>query len=81
MCCLSVTPNVGRRRQKKAAEAAPNVRSIAPMKWEYHFFPIATGQPQVETEVNGLGRDGWELVLSYINPTGTTFLVFKRPAK
>lgn len=49
------------------------------MKWEYHFFVVATGQPEVEASLNKLGNEGWELVTSYVNPSGATYFVFKRP--
>ncbi len=28
---------------------------LGAMKWEYQFFAVTTGQPQVESSVNGLG--------------------------
>jgi hypothetical protein len=43
------------------------------MRWKYHFFPVATGQAQVESSVNELGKDGWELVMSYVSPAGAVF--------
>ena len=51
------------------------------MKWEYHFLAISTGQPQVESSVNDLGKESWELVMSYVNPAGAVYFVFKRPMK
>jgi hypothetical protein len=51
------------------------------MKWEYHFFVVATGQSLVESSINELGKEGWELVTTYMNPSGATYFVFKRPIK
>jgi hypothetical protein len=51
------------------------------MRCEYHFFAVTTGQAQVESSVNELGKGGWELVMSYLNPAGAVYFVFKRPIK
>ncbi|WP_435362034.1 DUF4177 domain-containing protein [Haloarchaeobius sp. DFWS5] len=54
--------------------------------WEYETLRVPRGPTKKEavdpkTDLNELGRDGWELVetITYVGG-GTKYLVFKRPA-
>ena len=58
------------------------------MKWEYKFisfkdsggFGITATAAEVETQMNQLGKDGWELAATLPGTSGgANMLIFKRP--
>jgi hypothetical protein len=50
-------------------------------KWEYDLLVQSpnTECARCEEALNGLGRDGWELVTFYVNGAGDNVFVFKKP--
>jgi hypothetical protein len=46
--------------------------------WEYHRLRVPDRQPQTGSQLNSLGREGWELVAIY-QYQGNIDYVFKRP--
>jgi len=51
----------------------------SPQRWAYHVLR-STG-PLDPAQLDSLGNEGWELVTAVPDPgTGTSSLVFKRPA-
>jgi hypothetical protein len=51
------------------------------MKWRYQFY-LSNQQrdhKDFEDAMNDLGQDGWELIETYIGPSGDRVFVLKRP--
>jgi hypothetical protein len=50
-------------------------------KWEYNLLVQSpnTECARCEEALNGLGRDGWELVTFYVNSAGDNVFVLKKP--
>jgi hypothetical protein len=49
-------------------------------KWEYNLLVLSpnTECAECEAALNGLGKDGWELVTLYVNDAGDNVFVLKR---
>jgi hypothetical protein len=49
--------------------------------WEYHFLELeaSRSKAEVETALNELGREGWELIAAYRSNAGWNVFVCKRP--
>ena len=51
------------------------------MQWEYHLFPTGLDREEhsIQETLNGLGKDGWDLVAVY--DAGFRVFVLKRPTR
>jgi hypothetical protein len=71
-----------------AAGDAPKLGAALATRWEYKVVLVNKRGgdypdivPALEDQLNGLGKDGWELSSTVVHPTWITALVLKRPAR
>ena len=74
-----VTELANQRQNRADPQNTPRRNKM--QKWEYDLLVQSpnTECARCEEALNGLGRDGWELVTFYVNGAGDNVFVLKKP--